>query len=168
MPNTALYASSRFQVDVTWSMFSTVLDYCYEKCQLVVVEERHWGWKGIWCQKLSEKHFFVRKSLFWSTKQICSSCVTALGSSSWVVLINWSEVKIKKMWELAVACFLFSPILSHRLASHLAPAQPPNLKTESVSAYNMMITYVPELVVVSRYTWWCSNSQCCQQYWINV
>ena len=80
----------------------------------------------------------------------------AVSYSSRVVLINWCEVRIKKMWELVVACFLFSPIPGHRRAPLLAPAQPPILMTEPVPVNNMMITYGPALVMASRCTWWCS------------
>ena len=88
-------------------------------------------------------------------------------SPTCVVLINWCALRIKKMWELGVACFLLSPILGHWRAPLLAPAQPPNLKTEPVLVYNMMITNGPILAMASRCTWSCSNGHYCLQYGSN-
>ena len=67
------------------STCSTLHDHRYGH-KFVVVQERRWGWKGICHRKLPEKHFFVRKSLFWSTNQICSSCISAI-----VVIYNLSS-----------------------------------------------------------------------------
>ena len=45
-------------------MCSTVLDDCVKKCQLVVVQDRHWGWKRICRRKLFEKHFLDENPYF--------------------------------------------------------------------------------------------------------
>ena len=86
---------------------------------------------------------------------MCNCRHRTFSASKWdtcFVLVNWTAVEIRKMWELAVACFLLSPILRHWSAPLLATAQPQKLMTKPVLVYNLMIMQWPPLILIQRCT----------------